>query len=648
MFENFSQKAKEVVDIATTLSNQKGFKTVGTESLFYSLYQSKDSVCRYLFEDYDVTFDDIMNVYDQLIIIRHEEEEYNQKFLTVIKTAVSISLEQGTTEVQEEHLFFSLLLVKNTIFLSMIDQLGIELKDLLEDLRDVFDLSDEDDLEYTTNITKKAINNELDRFIGREDYLNRMQLIIERKNKNNPLLIGNAGVGKSALVEGLAGFYLKQNKDYEIISLNLGCLLSNTKYRGDFEAKIDKLTKNIIKKKNAILFIDEIHTIVGAGSSEGALDAANILKPFLARANFKVIGATTLEEYRKSIMVDKALNRRFQSIFVSEPTIKEMTDIMFGIRKDYEKFHKVKVPNQCIKYIIDESQRKIINRKFPDKAIDVLDESLSLAKLNHVKLLDKLVIDRAIREINGLKIPLEFADNFYKELNPLYLDYRLGVPKKVLGTVSLSYDEYNLKELKKEMMKSLGITDEMFLELDLSGYQESHSISSLIGSPKGYVGYDDGGILSEHIGSYPVSVVVLSNYNICNEKIKKFIDTIIEKGSFYDKKGNFINCNNLILLYLMNENNISDLGFIKLNNKPKSTVAQYNIVNKKSAVEFDDYYLFMKNKGYELSYSKEEFSNYKEQYLLAFENIINGYSSGSYSLSLSKDNQIEISNILVQ
>ncbi len=532
MFEKYSEKAKQIIADATRYSAEKELKCVGTEGFLLALFNSKDSICRYLLEEYDVTSEEIYDILDSLVIIRQNNSKYTKKLESVFKTANTIATEQGSEDILEEHLFFSLLLTKDTVFLNQLDYLGIDLKDILEDLKEVFNLSD-DEIEYTTNLTKKAKNKEFDKFIGREEYLERMRIIISRKNKNNPLLVGNAGVGKTALVEGLASFYAKQNVDYEILSLNLSSLLSNTKYRGDFEARIDALTKEIMNKPNLILFIDEIHTIMGAGSSEGALDAANILKPFLARNSFKVIGATTIEEYRKTILSDKALSRRFQTIFVAEPSLVEMKNILFGIKSDYETYHNVKVPAHVIHYIIEQANKKIINRKFTDKCIYVLVEEIIIYKMKNLKIINNHIIDEAVRQIIGLKSSNIKNDYFYSELCPLYLEYSLGIDHSILADISFSYDDYNLEEVKKELKIGLGITDEMFLDLDLSTYKEAHSISSLIGSPKGYVGYEEGGILSEHIGSYPLSVVILSNVNDASKDIIKLLKTIEQTGSFY-------------------------------------------------------------------------------------------------------------------
>ncbi len=635
MFEKFSKKAKQIIEDSKKFSKEKELETVGTEGFLLALFNSEDSICHYILDEYDVTSEEIHEIFDSMIIVRHKENEYNDKLNKVFKMAIDIATEQGSDEILEEHLFFSLLLVKDTIFLTQLDYLGIDLKDILDDLKEIFNLSDED-IEYTVNLTKKAKNNEFEKFIGRDSYLERMQIILSRKTKNNPLLVGNAGVGKTALVEGLATYYYKNNFDYEIISLNLSSLLSNTKYRGDFEARIDKLTKSIIDKPNIILFIDEIHTIMGAGSSEGTLDAANILKPFLARGNFKVIGATTIEEYRKTIQTDKALSRRFQSVFVTEPTLLEMKNILFGIKKDYEKYHKVKVPSFVVKYIVDESSKKIVNRRFPDKGIDVLDEALSIAKMKNLKIINNTIVDEAIRQIIGLKTSKVKEDNFYKELNPLYLEYNLGIDHKILGTISFSKDEYNLNELKKEMVEALGITDEMFLELDLSTYKESYSLSSLIGSPKGYVGYDEGGILSEHIASYPLSIVILSNYKDASSEINDFLDNVVEKGFFYDKKGNLINCKNLILIFKEQEFHENSVGFIERKEIEKVS-RQYTIINEKQFIKTNKEIEFMKTKGYNISYDNEDFDKFKELYLKSFMLLINNYKKGNYNLNRTDD-----------
>ena len=285
----------------------------------------------------------------------------------------------------EEHILYALLTTPNTVALHIIDKMGVDVNDLIDDLNIIYNLGFKDELNnnYLINITKEAKLNRLNPFIGREQTIEKIIRILSKKQKNNPMLIGNAGVGKSALVEGVAMTLLKENPKYNIYRLDLGMIIAGTKYRGDLEERLLEVVDKI-KNPNAIVFIDEIHNIVGSGSSEGTLDIANILKPILARSEIKCIGATTLDEYYRYIEKDKALARRFQNVFIDEASNEETYEIMKGIVHCYEEFHKVKYPDEILKYIIIASEF-IANRRLPDKAIDILDESGLVCHLNNHK-----------------------------------------------------------------------------------------------------------------------------------------------------------------------------------------------------------------------------------------------------------------------
>lgn len=634
-----------MLEHAVEMSREMGLTKIGTEALLLSMYRVEGSICRFLLSEYDVEESDIKNILRSFIILRKQDDIFTDKFLQVMKMADALAIENEHKEISDEHLFFSLLAVKNTIFSEIVDRLGLNNQVLLDDLREIFEIVEEEDeiKNYTVNITQKAKNKELSPFIGREDYIERMLVVLNRKNKNNPLLVGSAGVGKTAIVEGLAQYYVKHRIDVEVISLNMASILANTKYRGDFEGRIDKLTKALMKKKNAILFIDEIHTIMGAGSSEGTLDAANILKPFLARNNFKCIGATTIEEYRKTIMNDKALNRRFQSIFVNEPNEEETKEILFGLRKDFEKFHKVSVANHIIKYIVSTAKQKLSNRKFPDKAIDILDEAMSLSSMKRKEYLSVLDIDIAVNQISGLK-PVVVKDQYlYEEIRPYYLDNFLGVcPKKTLLTVNFIGNEQQLKTFKEEVKDGFGITDEMVLELDMANYTEPFSISSLIGSPPGYVGHQEGGLLSEHIGKFPFAMVVVEHFFQGAEEIQSLVLNILKKGFFYDKKNQLILCQNLILIFQEQKKTNQSIGFFSQEKKQESDIFYYidlEVHGKEGVmIEQDCYQEIFSSRGYQLEYDKTQFIKHKEKFQTAFVDLLQHYQKGNYRMELDQEN----------
>jgi ATP-dependent Clp protease ATP-binding subunit ClpA len=404
-------------------------------------------------------------------------------------------------------------------------------------------------LTFVKNISKKAQNNELSTFVNRDEYLNRLDIIMNRRYKNNPLLIGNAGVGKTAIVEGYAMMLERKNSDLTILSLNLTSMLAGTRYRGDFEERFDKFVREIACKDNVVVFIDEIHTIMGAATTEGNLDVANMLKPFLARNDIKLIGATTLDEYHKSILNDKALCRRFQPIFVSEPTLKETKDILFGIRQDYEDFHNCHISDDVLDYLITQSDRKISKRFRPDKCIDILDDVMSINHLQNKYIINKSDVDNAIYNFNGNKIKNNDYNTNFKQIDKYKWLYEMDLlDKKPL--LKLLYKGINegLDLLRTDLMNTFQIGEEAVLDIDLSGYKESIMLSSLIGAPPGYVGYNDEGLLSKHISEYPMSIIILSNYDKACGTIKSYIHNIIAKGVVVDSKGKTLSLSNTIIV----------------------------------------------------------------------------------------------------
>ncbi|MDE7095496.1 MAG: AAA family ATPase, partial [Anaeroplasmataceae bacterium] len=331
-------------------------------------------------DEYDVTKEEIEEKTKDIFILRKDLGEYNSSLEAILHQAKLLA---GDGSISEEHLFMAVLMNKNTIACSILEALDLSIEELIEDVKDIYDFdhNDTNEVSFVRNITKEAKNDELDTFIDRSEYLKRLDVILHRKYKNNPLLIGNAGVGKTALVEGYAKKLVQDKSDVSVLALNLTSMLAGTRYRGDFEERFDKFIKDIASKKNVIIFIDEIHTIIGAATTDGNLDVANMLKPLLARNGIKLIGATTLEEYHKTIEKDKALARRFQTVFVSEPTLEETKDILYGLRPDYEKYHNVKISDTVLEYLLTESNRAILHKFRPDKCIDVLDDMLSLAHI---------------------------------------------------------------------------------------------------------------------------------------------------------------------------------------------------------------------------------------------------------------------------
>ncbi len=486
--------------------------------------------------------------------------------------------------------------------------------------------------ELGINLNNKAKNNELDKVIGRDLEIERIIEILERKNKNNPILIGEAGVGKTAIVEELArritlGDVPNTLKNKIIINLNLFNVIAGTKYRGEFEEKLSKIINELESNPNIILFIDEIHTIMGAGGAEGAIDASNIMKPALARNKIKVIGATTLNEYKSSIEKDKALERRFQKVLIKEPNYEETKIILHKIKKNYENYHNVKIPENILDLTIKLSNKYITERKNPDKSIDILDEICACTKINDNSKLTKLnkqlvtlkskkieylsknnlkmasIINEKIKECNNelstfnnkitqnkvttstLKKVLESKTNtiIYELENTKTLD---NLKNKIIN----KYNNINTKDLltyiENHLTKTTTIPTSMelynsniniikdisnilkinFLSINLNEYEEPSSINKILGSPQGYIGYEDKNTTFEIIKTYPISIIYLDNYESCSLNIKTLIKNILKTGILNLSNNDTINFSNTIFIIPSKQKNNNSLGFIN-NNK---------------------------------------------------------------------------------
>lgn len=552
-------RAKGIMDLARRYSNEHNVSTMGSEYLILAMYDTEDSLCHFLFGEYDIEREEIVEKTEEIFILRKKDGEYNKSLEAILNQASIIA---GDKHVSEEHLFMSILMNKNTIAASILQALGLDIEDLIEDVKEIydFDSNSTDELSFVRNITKMAKNNELACFVERSNYLNRMNIIMNRRYKNNPLLIGNAGVGKTALVEGYAMQLVKENVDLTILSLNLTAMLAGTRYRGDFEERFNKFVHEIATRKNVAIFIDEIHTIMGAATTEGNLDVANMLKPFLARNDIKVIGATTLEEYHKTIESDKALQRRFQPIFIAEPTLDETKVIMKGIKEDYEKYHNVSISDENLDYLIEQSNKKILRRFRPDKCIDILDDCLSYSHILNKESVSISDIDRAIEGSIGLNGNKDRSFSF-KELYKLKWLYNMDLLDKS-PLIKINYEGTNdgLGLLNDDFLAMFNIGYESLLEIDLNGYKDSFMLASLIGAPPGYVGYQDEGILCKHILEYPMSLIVFKGFDKACGSIKSFILNMLYRGEFIDQRGRTINLSNVVII-IEGMNNKKAVGF---------------------------------------------------------------------------------------
>lgn len=563
---------------------------------------------------------------------------YTPLLKKIIETASLNAKENANQEITISHLFLALIEESDGIGITILKSMNCNLDFIYKEITKIL-IGSKNLLinELGINLNNLAINNELDKVIGRDKEIERIIEILARKNKNNPILLGEAGVGKTAIVEELARRITKGNVpnfllDKKIISLNLSSVISGTKYRGEFEEKLNKIIKELEISQNIILFIDEVHTLIGAGGAEGAIDASNILKPVLARGKIKCIGATTLVEYSKYIEKDKALDRRFQKVIINEPSTEETKNILIKIKRDYEKFHNVKISNEIIENIVEYSKRYINDRNEPDKSIDVLDEVCARTNVNitnnefnilkkkikekikeknkYIKLNDfkkaslikeeenklkenlyilksklnkKMVnIDTVISVIeskSNMKIYSQKDEDFYnlfskelknkiigqdKVINELIKITKIIENKKDKKPISILFNGntgVGKTELAKEFAKIKNLN---LIRLDMSEYKSEMSINRILGTPQGYIGYDDINTTFESIKTKPNSIILLDEIEKAHPSVINLFLSILDEGEIKNSKGELLKFYNSIFIlttnYLNKENNI---GFTK-------------------------------------------------------------------------------------
>lgn len=589
MFETFSTSALEMIDKALRIAKSLGKKLVGTEHLLLAMYQVEESICHFLLEEKDITYEKLLEVVNGLVILRKnesKEDTYSKKFQEVILYAQRLSEDLESEYVYDEHIFYVMLKEYDTVAYVVLEKLGLDIEELKRDIEEIFsfdEAKEKENIPYPFLINLST-SQKIHPFVLRNNYIEKIKYILSKKQKNNPLLIGNAGVGKTAIVEGLSEIL----KDVSIYQLDLGSIVAGTKYRGELEEKLTKAME-YIKRKKAILFIDEIHNIVGAGSNDGSLDIANILKPYLSRSDIKLIGATTLDEYYRHIDKDKALSRRFQNVFIDEPTEKETYVILKEIKASYEEYHNVKYSDQILQEIIEKSKLYLVRRSFPDKAIDVMDE-IGTRKKSSNKSFSKL-IDETIEDLTGIKnLTLERLKKVelnYPSLKPKYLQF---IKKKEfeVNTNNLAFamvnSDFNVEYLIEDLYKLFAFKKEMYLEIDLENYIDYASINNLIGSSKGYVGYEQGGILSEHILKYPLSLVYFKNIKSAHPSINQFIKSLLKKNHFLDNKGRTIYLTNTIFLLDTVKIKNKEIGFINENKKSSKNIITLKTIERKQDI----------------------------------------------------------------
>ncbi len=565
----FSDHSYSTLNLAIKTASDLGHIYVGTEHLLYALVEADG-------------FPAELNKKDILKRIEQLSDKGEKTFLSpedmtpALKKVLARGAESTPAgeEVDNTALFIALL-ESDCVATRLLDDMDIDTDNLKKALerkkhtkmsakREVR-LSTPNLDRYSVSLTEKAEAGEIDPVVGREKEEERILRILLRRRKNNPLLIGEAGVGKTAVAESIAlriskGKVPEEMLNRRILSLDMACLVAGTKYRGEFEEKLRNIIREATEDKDVILFIDEIHTLVGAGAAEGAVDASNILKPALARGEVQLIGATTPKEFKKSIEKDGALCRRFQQVYVNEPTVEECKTVLYALKDKYEKYHGVCISHQAITAAAEYSHRFISGRYLPDKAIDLIDEASSAKRMSGGETVTERDIAYLTEEMSG--VPLEFiTDSDYLRVDQAENTLKNGIigqdaaVSAIIAAVKrrssriaeeghpagsmLFYGPCGVgkTECAKKLAFALSGSPKGLISIDMSEYTEPHSVSRLIGAPPGYTGSGEGGVLTEAVRRTPFSTVLFDNAEKAHPDVKNLISRILDKGALTDSDG---------------------------------------------------------------------------------------------------------------
>lgn len=600
----FSDSSKQLIDSAISFARSVGHTYIGSEHILFALLREKGSICERMLSERGLSAQKI-----RLQIISKsglgKESTVSLADMTprckrLLKRASSEADDFGNSKIENEHILMAILgeeceasslLIKNGVRLSelyiLIDSFLSKERYSMQITRTDYDEKISTLKKHGRDLNEMAKLGELDEVIGREKEEERLIRILLRRRKNNPLLIGEAGVGKTAIAEAIASRIVSGNiperlKTKRIFSLDMSSIVAGTKYRGEFEEKMKTIINEIRSDGNIILFIDEIHTMVGAGAAEGAVDASNILKPSLARGEVQIIGATTLEEYRKTIERDAALDRRFQSITVSEPTKIQCINILNGIKNNYEKHHNVKYTDEAIEAAVELSIRYVYDKHLPDKAIDLLDESAARKSVLGDNVVDVLDIEKTVELMTG--IPVVSIDE-----NKKLSDLENAITEEIIGqnnAISLMCEAIRRsrsgigdnsgpiasflfcgnsgvgKTATARVLSKAMFGEDSLLQLDMSEYSEQNSVSRLLGASPGYVGYGERCILGDFVRKTPYCVVLLDEIEKASPDVLALLLQILDNGSINDSIGRRICFSNTIIIMTTNENiRPSAIGF---------------------------------------------------------------------------------------
>ena len=675
MMQRFTDDAQRVLSFAQEAALELGHDYVGTEHVLIGLTKVKNGVAAKALEELGIVTEDVFEAVEEQV--GRGNKKATSIYMTprvkhVLELAIQVANRMNHNYVGTEHILLGLLSDGGGVAVGILRAMNIRTDDIVEAIRHILgsntngndngqegvshngDLGDLTD--FATDLNESAKQGKIDPVIGRDTEIQRVIQILSRRTKNNPVLIGEPGVGKTAIAEGLAQRIVNGNvpeilRNKRIISLSIGSMLAGAKYRGEFEERLKKAIDEVQEHDDMIIFIDEIHTLVGAGATEGAMDAANILKPALARGEFQVIGATTLDEYKKHIEKDAALERRFQPIQVGEPNEEDALEILMGLRDRYEAFHKAKITDEALKAAVTLSSRYITDRFLPDKAIDVVDEAASKVRmkvfsaapdvkaledrLNTVKKEKEAAVtsqdfekaaklrdeeQALVKEIDDKKavakeesdqklivteediaavvaqwtgIPvakiaeeesetlLHLEDELHKRVigqddavtavAKAVRRARAGLkdPKRPIGSfLFLGPTGVGKTELARALASSLFGDESAMIRLDMSEYMEKHTVSRLVGAPPGYVGYEEGGQLTDAVRRKPYSVILLDEVEKAHADFFNILLQVLDDGRLTDSQGRTVDFRNTVIIMTSNlgakalHKNSSELGFL--------------------------------------------------------------------------------------
>ena len=695
MMQRFIDDAQRVLSFAQEAALELGHDYVGTEHVLIGLTKVKNGVAAKALEELGILTEDIFEAVENQV--GRGNKKATSIYMTprvkhVLELAVQVANRMNHNYVGTEHILLGLLSDGGGVAVGILRAMNIRTDDIVEAIRHILgsstngndgrqegannngDLGDLTD--FATDLNESAKQSKIDPVIGRDTEIQRVIQILSRRTKNNPVFIGEPGVGKTAIAEGLAQRIVTGNvpeilRNKRIISLSISSMLAGAKYRGEFEERLKKAIDEVQQHDDMIIFIDEIHTLVGAGATEGAMDAANILKPALARGEFQVIGATTLDEYKKHIEKDAALERRFQPVQVGEPNEEDALEILKGLRDRYEAFHKAKITDEALKAAVTLSSRYITDRFLPDKAIDVVDEAASKVRmkvfsaapdvkaledrLNTVKKEKEAAVtsqdfekagklrdeeQALVKEIDDKKsVAKEESDqklvvteddiaavvaqwtgipvakiaeeesqtllHLEEELHKRVVGQDDGVtavakavrraraglkdPKRPIGSfLFLGPTGVGKTELARALASSLFGDESAMIRLDMSEYMEKHTVSRLVGAPPGYVGYEEGGQLTDAVRRKPYSVILLDEVEKAHADFFNILLQVLDDGRLTDSQGRTVDFRNTVIIMTSNlgakalHKNSSELGFLAPK-KSESSTNQSNSIDFKEA-----------------------------------------------------------------